>query len=485
MPAVINASIVAKAKLDARPGAPRYEISDARAQGLVLRVGPRGATWQFRFAVTGRDRRLALGDVDTWGIAEARDIVGRGQAMLRDRTGIPDDEWVERWLTRAGKASEATISPAVVETRPRELFLWSLADAREAYLKDRAGSLRPVTVTDYRTKLSAPELVEFDKTPVARISRQDLAGVIARIHRSGRETHAANVLRAITAFWSWLERDEWIGRSGVTPGVMRGLRAPDRTLDDNDGEDIYVPDLAEVARVIAIARSGALHPTIGSAIELCAWTVQRRRTIAEARADAFQPVGDGSEGLWIIQPSGLKKHRRGGKRRPPHVIPLPAPVWQRVVAHLATVDKNVDWLFPQVRARRAGDELAHLSVDTLSHTLEFMPGIETTAHGLRRAFATHGESLLGLLRADTAAILDHADSRLITSATAGRTDVTGAHYSLHDGTHRTWPIMRSWVSALEPLVAVAAAKLPEVRALKAAMAAARRRGDDGLKVAAE
>jgi len=485
LPAVINASIVAKAKADARPGAARYEISDARAPGLVLRVGPRGAVWQFRFAVTGSDRRVTLGDIETWSIAEARDIVGRGQQMLRDRTAIPDDDWVERWLTRSGKTTEATMAPVVVEARPRELFLWSLADARQAYLTDRAGALRPVTVADYRAKLEAVEIREHDKTPVARLTRQDMAGVVARIHRSGRETHAQNVVRALTAFWSWLERDEWIGKSGVTPGVMRGLRAPDRSLDNDDDVDVYVPDLAEVARVLAIARSGALHPTIGSAIELCCWTVQRRRTIAEAKADAFQPIGDGEEGLWIIQPAGLKKHRRGGRRRPPHVIPLPAPVWKRIYAQLATVPKETDWLFPQVRARRAGDELAHVSVDTISHTLEFMPGVTTTAHGLRRAFATHGESLLGLLRGDTAAILDHSDTRLITSATAGRTDVTGTHYALHDGTHRTWGIMRSWVAALEPLIEIETVKLPPVKEISAAMAAARRRDDDGLRVAAE
>jgi hypothetical protein len=30
--------------------------------------------------------------------------------------------------------------------------------------------------------------------------------------------------------------------------------------------------------------------------------------------------------------------------------------------------------------------------------------------------------------------------------------VTGGHYALLDGTHRSWPIMRTWVGAVEPLI---------------------------------
>lgn len=470
----ITQSIIDKARRDARPGQPRYEIRDARSAGLILRVGPTGAGWQFRFGVSSRDLRLSLGSIDTWTLTEARKIVAAGRAMLDDRTGIPDDVWIERWLVREGKAAASTMAPA--PAKPREIFLWTLAQARTAYLDDRASSLRPVTVADYRAKLTVPEIAKHDKSPVARLTRQDMAAAVAAIHRSGRETHAANVVRAITAFWSWLERDEWIGKSGVTAGVMRGLQAPDRTLDEDDDELAYVPELAEIGRVIAIARSGALHDTIGSAVELMCWTVQRRRTIAEARPADFQPVGDGTEGLWIIPPKSLKKRLKNGRKRRPHVIPLPAPVWAKILEQLARIPRDAVWMFPQIRARRAGDEMGHVDSNTLSHTLQFMPGIQATPHALRRAFATHGESRLGLLRPDTKSILDHAD---------GAGDVTGGHYALHDKTHRTWPIMRIWVEALQPEIEKAAAALEPVEQIKTAMAAAKRGDDEGLKIAAE
>lgn len=484
MPTTITQATVTKALADAVPGGRRYDIVDAKSQGLSLRVSPRGVQWSLRFQVTGKDKRLALGGVEQWSIAEAREVAAKAQALLRDRVGIPDDKWVDRLRLQAGKIAEATLID-LQPARPRELFLWTLADARKVYLADRAGALRPVTVDDYRAKLTAPEIAQFDGTPVARITRQMMSTAVASIHRSGRETHAENTVRAITPFWGWLAADTQIDKSGVQPGVMIGLKAPDRSLredDDDEEEDVYVPDIAEVARMIATARSGALHPTIAAAVQLLGFTVQRRRTIVEARIDQFEPIENA--GLWVIPPKGLKKHKRGGKKRPPHVIPLPPAIWRVVYRQIQEVGTDSVWLFPQIRARFAGKMLKHLVVDTLSHTLQFMPGIETTAHGIRRAFGTHGESLLGLLRADTDAILDH-DTKLITSTRAGRDDVTGVHYSLHNQTHRTWPIMRAWCDAIEPLIEIEAKRLPPVKVIKAAMAAARRRDDEVLRVAAE
>lgn len=477
MPLVITQATVTKALADAVPGGRRYDIVDARSQGLSLRVSPRGVQWSLRFQVAGKDRRIALGGVDQWSIAEAREIAAKAQAMLRDRVSIPNDDWIDRLRRQAGKIVKATLV-AAQPARPRELFLWTLKDAREIYLKDRAQALRPVTVDDYRHKLTSPEIAVHDKTVVARITRQDMATAVALIHRSGRETHAENVVRAVSAFWSWMARDEWIQKSGVARDIMRGLRAPDRSLrEDEDEEEVYVPTLSEVGRVIAIARSGALHSTVAAAVELTAWTIQRRRTIVEARIDQFESIGNGLQGLWVIPPKSLKKHKRGGKRRPPHVVPLPSAAWQVVLDQIRRVDGESEWLFPQIRARFKGKLLKHVVVDTISHTLQHMPGVQTTAHGLRRAFATHGEALLGLLRADTQAILDHAESSttLITSTRAGRSDVTGVHYSLHDQTHRTWPIMNAWVGAIEPLIDVEAAKLPPIAEIKRLKREARER----------
>jgi integrase len=487
LPIAITTSTIQKAIGDARPGGRRYDIVDARSRGLSLRVSPTGVQWSLRYQINGADRRLALGTVDQWSITEARELAAKAQAMLRDRIGLPDEAWLDRHRRATGKLTEATLQ-VVMPARPREVFAWTYAEGRAAYIVDRTRALREVTVEDYRRKLEAAELVgRFEKVPLPQITRQTVAEALAEIHRSGRETHAANVQRAVTAFWSWLERDENLARSMVMAGTMTGLRAPDRTVDEDDDYEGYVPPLAEVARTIAICRSGAVQPTLAASIELVCWTVQRRRTVAEARPHEFQPVGNCNEGLWIIPPKSLKKRLRNGRKRRPHVIPLPAPVWTKILAHLATLPRDAEWMFPQVRARRAGDELGHIDVNSISHTVQFMPGIAATPHDMRRAFATHGEVRLGLLRSDTQSILDHAGgTAAVTSAVAGQGDVTGVHYALHDGTHRSWPIMRSWVDAVEQLIAIESAKLPPVAVIRAAMATARRREDaGGLRVAAE
>jgi len=137
-----------------------------------------------------------------------------------------------------------------------------------------------------------------------------------------------------------------------------------------------------------------------------------------------------------------------------------------------------------------------MHVSTLSHMVGYLPGIEASGHDMRRGFGTHGESLLGLMRSDTKSILDHEEDsfsvREITHRTAsGASDFTGVHYSLHDGSHRTWPIMRAWVAALEPHVD-ASLRDPTVNDPKlvgSEIAAARRRqregGVEAMRIAAE
>ncbi|UYO00175.1 MAG: integrase family protein [Devosia sp.] len=471
MPATINAAIVAKAKADARPGAKRYEVSDSRAKGLVLRVGPSGAVWQFRYAVDKRDVRLAIGDVDTWTIAEARDLVVRGQAMLRDRSGLPNAEWIERMLVRTGKIAEATMAPA--PEKPRDVFRWTFEQGRAAFLYEMKRTKSPVTAADYRQKICAAEFEPFQKRPLPTIARTEMAGVVGKIHRSGRETHAANTARVISAAWSWFEKDQQISDAGVIPGVMRGLKAPERTRRPSK-RMVADPTLEDLGRVIAIARSGAIDPIIGCAVEFVVWSVQRRRAVASAKIEDFRPLDGDEEGLWYVYADDRK--RSDGDA---HVVPLPAAAWACVKRAVAIVEADwqgrlasdpdvprPEYLFPQTRARRRGMPLTHLNPSTLTHAMGFMPGVTSSPHHVRAIFGTYGERILGFSRPTTRLILDHSEG-------GTRSDVTGRHYSLHDGTHEKWPVMRKWAAAIDADVARAIEALEPVDELKLAIAAAR------------
>ena len=483
MPTTITAAVVAKAKADARPGSKRYEVSDARAKGLVLRVGPTGAVWQFRFAVNGKDTRLALGDIDTWTIAEARDIVGRGQAMLRDRSGMPDAKWIERLLVRTGKIAEATMAP--VPEKPRDVFKWSFEQGRAEFLGEMKRTKSPITAADYRQKICAVEFEPFLKRPLPSITRAEMAGVVGKIHRSGRETHAANTARVISAMWSWLEKDQQIDAAGVAPGVMSGLKAPERTRRPSK-RMVADPTLEDLGRIIAIARSGAIDPIIGCAVELVVWTAQRRRAVASPMIEDFRALDGDEEGLWYVYADDRK--RSDGEA---HVVPLPAPAWACVKKAIAIVEADwhrrldddpdvpkPEYLFPQTRARRRGMPLTHLDPSTLTHSMGFMPRVENSPHDVRRIFGTYGERILGWSRLSSKMILDHSEGGL-------RTDVTGRHYSLHDGTHEKWPIMRKWAAAVEADVARAVEILEPIDEIKGAIAERRYKGPGLRMLAAE
>jgi integrase len=478
VPVTITTATVSKAKADARPGARRYDIVDAKSRGLSLRVSPSGVQWSLRFQLNGKDKRLALGDVDLWTIAEARSLVDRAQGMIRDRMGIPDEVWLDRMRAREGKVAEVTGAAEPPPTPARARFRWSFAEGRDAFLEEVQRTRRQGTFDDYSQKLQAADLAHLERTPLPQITRQDLSAVLADIAKSGRESTAEGTQRVLSRFFNWLSEDGQIANSGVQPGVMRGLKAPERALresrDDDPWSDGYVPPLAEVARIIAIARSGAVHPNVGGAIELACWTAQRRRSISEAVVEDFEFISEEVGGLWHIPPISTK----GGRiKRRPHVIPLPPPawvVWKRMMAIKS--ETSSPWLFRQVRAKAKGMDLTHISPSSITHSLGWMPGVQSTPHDLRRAFATHGEAQLGLLRADTQSILDHSETsgvEIVMKRGALSRGVTGGHYALHDGTHRTWAIMNAWASALVPEIEKAIAALEPVAEIKAAMRAAR------------
>ncbi|ODT79154.1 MAG: hypothetical protein ABS76_21445 [Pelagibacterium sp. SCN 64-44] len=478
MPTTITATTIAKAKADSGPGCRRHDIVDAKSRGLSLRVSATGVQWSLRYQMGGKDKRLALGDVDLWTIAEARSIVDRAQQMLRDKMGVPDEPWLDRMRAAMGKAEAVTM--AAPDPAPRQVFAWTFAEGRKAFLAEVKRTRREDTWKDYGWKLQGDDLKHLDGTALPLITRQQLAGILGDIHRSGRETHAQNTQRVLSRFWNWLAEDGQIAKSGVQPGILHGLKAPEPSLveDDADPEDPfgpgYVPPMREIGRIVAISRSGAVHDTVAAALELMCWVVQRRRTIVEARRQDFEFLGAERGGLWHIPPRSMKSRSKKAKRRP-HTIPLPPAAWS-VVQRMLDVETESPWLFPQIRARRAGEELTHINPSTLTHMLGWLPGVNASPHDVRRAFATHGETTLGLLRTDTAAILDHnPDAR----------DVTGAHYALHNGTHRTWPIMTAWTDAVEAEIGGAVAKLESAAEIKAAVTEARKNGGGKVLLAAE
>ena len=455
MPSIdITATTLKKAKADAKAGSARYEITDARQSGLCIRVGATGARWQIRWKRLGRNSRLDIGDLDDWSIVEAREITSKARSFLRT-TGIPDDKWLHNRKVEYRKVERAAPEPRAAA--PIRL-LWDFETAKAEYLAEVQRTRRPATWDDYRNMLAAPELAPLAKKLVADIKRERLAEIVASIFRSGRERHAEHLASVLRPMWTFLGGDAQIRRSGVTPGIMAGLRAPVRTLDEGDDgtePELYVPPLIELGRILSIARSpGVLDEQIGLAVQLTVHSAQRVLTVVSAKVAHFEEVDGG--GLWSIPPARRKSGTSRRGKTHDHVIPLPAAAW-RVVKRAMEIaaEKDSPWLFPGYRPRKSGDPVTHMNKSVLTRALLLMPNVVASPHDIRRSFATLGESVLGLKRSDTKAILDHSEGEK-----SG--DVTRQHYALHDGRHFKWPIADTWVTEVEAQVPDAIAEDPRL-----------------------
>lgn len=465
MPTDITLKTITVARLDAKTA--RVNVTDSRSRGLVLRGGPEGLVWGHRVQLAGKPCRLVLGTVDRWTIAEARAIANAATDFAKSHKRAPDDAWLQSHLVAIGKIEAPANADDGSSAFP------TFAEGRTEFLDYVAGHLSASSVASYRTSLTHTQLSVLDDRRLPTISRDDIMEIVLDVHKEHERT-AELIISAVRPMFNFLGEDGRRRRYGVEPGIMAALKNPPRktvALDDDsedDGDDPwsagYVPEISELGRIIAVARSGIMTPITAGAVELTCWTVQRRRTIASARLQDFFDLGDGT-GLWRIQPVS----RKGGRaKKRPHTIPLPAPIWAAVekAAKVALEkDPTTKWLFPGARPRRVGMAVKHISPWTLGHRFADIPGCGATPHDCRRTMGTHGEQLLGFARIDTGFLMDHEESvrqsDRITSRTAGTGthDVTGAHYSLHDGTHHSWPVMRAWADALEKAVAEATAAL--------------------------
>jgi integrase len=348
----------------------------------------------------------------------------------------------------------------------------TFAQGREEYLDYAKLYVSEASLDSYRTSLCHPKVkAALDEWRLPTITRDDVMEIVLDVHAVHERTTEL-VISAIRPMFNWLGEDGRRKRYGVEPGIMVPLKLPKRkvalvtSIDEDDDEQPwsadYVPEISELGRIIAVARSGIIQPIPAGAVELVCWNVQRRRAIATARLQDFFDLGNGT-GLWRIPAISPK-----GKAKRPQTIPLPPVIWacvKKAPAVAVAKNKTTKYLFPGARPRRKGMAVTHMSPSTVGQLFADIPDCGAMMHDVRRTMGTHGEQLIGFSRLDAGFIMDHEESvkqfNRITSRTAGTgtNDFTGVHYSLHDGSHHSWPVMRAWADAVERAVAEATAAL--------------------------
>ncbi len=460
---------------ECRPGMTPRDVIDAGGPGLILRLKPRGAHWGLKFERADRTLRLKIGTPGILNLEQARHIAGKARSYL-DAGGLvaPGEEWlrdryVELGLAHLRPPRDEVLISAFMESAPK-LMLWRFDEARDAFLAEVKRTLRHDTWVDYKAMLHIPEVEPLLLQQVRTITMQHLAVIVAGIHASGRERKAEKLASVLRPMWTFLVEAGRQHLTGVTT-PMPLLKAPKRSAEAKPRSNgkvpgSYVASASDIGHAVAVARSGALDRSLSVAMELMVATGQRRRPVAGALLVDFVPwVEMPGWGIWSMGPSHRKTAaKRLDKNR--HVVPLPPALWTRIQEQMdraATVGS--DYLFPQVRARRAGGKVdGHLSAASLNHRLIDM-GLKASPHDLRRGLSTACQNRLRIARDDVKLIIDHNEG--IPS-----NDVLEAHYTVHDRLDRKGPVMEAWWPWLEAQVAATA--LPDLATLKGEIARRRR-----------
>lgn len=446
----------------------RYDVFDAAAPGLVLRVAPRGAIWGLKFGWVGGTKRVKLGPVGMIDLAAARSIATAAKELLATTSDIPNEHWIRDQLIRRRiiEAPPADRPPPV--SKPRT---WTYSQARTAFLDEVLRTLREDTWKDRRYMLGIAELKPLDDLAVASITRLQLAGIVGDIHKSGRERHAEHLVEILRPMWAWLGEDGQQLISGVLPGSMKLLKAPKRSRREEDGQGTYVPPTAELGRLCALLQADVVDDTVADAGLLLLVTAQRRRTVVNARVSDFADE-DGTL-VWKIPPAHRKTARRLGATKT-HDLPLPALAGDMVSRRIKAAAEEAQreggresiWLFPAMRPRRMGDSVSHLHADTLTHLLDALPGIAAAPHDVRRGFTTHGQDVLGLDEDELKIVLDHAEGK-------GSDDVTEGSYSKARRLKRKASMLEPWATMLA--VEAAKAKLGDLDGIRSEIVEAYKR----------
>jgi integrase len=420
----------------------KVELRDALARGLVLRVwGPSKWSWNVRRSHRGKDFRLDLGN--DWTLDQARDLANDVAVDVKKRHGLIFNEpsvWEEFIGSRRAYRDGLPYKPPPAPRPPPEPEgkLWR--DAAAAWIAEVDRTRREKTALDYDACLRIAEFVPFRDRYVSTIKREEVAEAVAAIARRGAERQAETCAIAVRRFFAWLADDAQRGKYKVTPGLLAGLKAPERTLDEDDESSrLYVPDGEDIRRIVRWLRDPGSTPERDRlAGLLLVYSVQRRSAVAKARKIDFEPAGRHG-GLWKLPPMHRKSassRRRRGVAVGQHVIPLPPSAWA-VVEQAMALAVDSDFLFPATRDRRKGKPALTMHADLLTHMFGGIADYAGSAHDIRRAFGTTYARHAKLTVYDVKMILDHSEG-------VEPGDVTIEHYMFVTGEHVKWPIMRGW-----------------------------------------
>ncbi len=336
--------------------------------GLAVRATP-GSTrnrYIFQSKVNKQTRRITIGDVSVWSIAEAKIEARRLQTIIdqgNDPREVKADQDAAKITTIAAKkAREAreivTVRQAWEEYVTARKPLWS-----ELHIRDHEKVMQPGGDPRKRSKkLTEPGLL----APLASVRLVDLTPEMvtewARNQALIRPTRARLALRLLRAFLSWC------GRHSAYKAIVTGNPAQNNDARESLGKAKVKHDVLQREQLPAWFKAiqQIQNPVISAYLQTLLLTGARREEIASLR---WQDIDFQWNSLTI-----------NDKVEDFRIIPLTP----YVANLLSTLTRRNEWVFSSSTAasgRLTDPSIAHRKACAIA-------GLDLTLHGLRRSFAS-------------------------------------------------------------------------------------------------
>ena len=317
--------------------------------GLYLQVSPNGArSWLFRFMLNGRSRQMGLGSLQTFSLAEARDMALNCRKQLFD--GIDPIE-ARKLIRGQAKAETAKIM--------------TFKDCAEKYISSHSAGWKSIKhVNQWQNTLSTYVYPVFGDLPVQSIDTGLVTKVIEPIWATKTET-ASRVRGRIEAILDWASARKY--RSGENPARWKGhldKLLPKRAKVQQVKHHAALP-YSEIGAFVGDLR---LQEGVSArGLEFLILTAARTGEVIGTTWDEI----DFDNELWVIHADRMKS----GKE---HRVPLTGASID-ILRDMKTITQS-NYVFPGGKKNRPLSNMAFLQL------LKRMERGDLTAHGFRSTF---------------------------------------------------------------------------------------------------
>lgn len=423
-------------------------IRDSSCPGLAIRIYKRRASW----VIDTRDWKATIGALEEYTAEDLpllRELVIRARAVKaegRDPEPLLEAFRQERDVKLA--AERADVEHGIGEA-------WE--DVRDAFLAWVKDNRRPDTHRGYRSALGAvpngdlePDFKYLAGKPIVSITTKDLVRVRSSIVQRGKgeKIRQANLtVSALKSLYSWyINHPDSLLESNPAATLGKAMERRKESIDI-DESDRRVFTQEEIGLLLKGMESEP-NKSAQMALTLALLTGQRRMTVARARKSHFIPYAEfGLEGdgyVWRI--SGDKTHSW-------RVLPLPKEASRAVEIALTLARSDNEYLFPQQRPRRTGDQMdGHLNESRISRVIERLrekggtladAKFSPSAHDMRHTFITvMSPQMQDFQMGNTR--LGRGDVRIITHADEGREGTASLVYDHSDYLDVKLSILQRW-----------------------------------------